>query len=75
MTDWQNEAACAQIGGDLWFPLDGDRHQAERAKTICATCPVRIECANHALENDERFGIWGGYTPNELAKLRRRRTA
>ena len=30
------------------------------AKTICTTCEVRGECLEYALQNDERFGIWGG---------------
>ena len=75
MTDWQSEAACAEIGGDLWFPNDTDRHQAERAKEICARCPVRLECLTEAIENGETHGIWGGLSPKELAKVRRRRAA
>ncbi|WP_407672362.1 WhiB family transcriptional regulator [Parafrankia discariae] len=30
------------------------------AKRICSGCEVRAECLEYALENDERFGIWGG---------------
>jgi WhiB family redox-sensing transcriptional regulator len=33
---------------------------------------VRAECLDFALENDERFGIWGGLSERERRKFRRR---
>ena len=39
-----------------------------RAKALCATCPVRVECLEYADDNDEREGIWGGLTPTERGK-------
>jgi WhiB family redox-sensing transcriptional regulator len=38
----------------------------QRAKAICATCPVRIECLDYAIEIREPHGIWGGL--NELER-------
>lgn len=35
------------------------------AKQVCAGCPVRDACLQQALDNDERYGIWGGLTPQE----------
>ena len=32
----------------------------EFAKTLCATCPVRLDCLNGALERREPWGVWGG---------------
>ena len=43
---------------DLWFaenPLD-----LERAKALCADCPIRRECLSAALERQEPWGVWGG---------------
>ena len=43
---------------DLWFaenPLD-----LERAKALCADCPIRRECLAAALERQEPWGVWGG---------------
>lgn len=37
----------------------------ERAKALCAQCPVRRECLEDANANDEREGIWGGMTVTE----------
>jgi WhiB family transcriptional regulator, redox-sensing transcriptional regulator len=41
-----------------------------RAKTICAACPVRDECLQHAVTSDERYGIWGGLNQEERRGLR-----
>lgn len=66
---WQDDAACSRIGGNAWFPKAGDNgHAAARA---CRGCPVRTECLDYALANDEREGIWGGLTPNGRRALTR----
>jgi hypothetical protein len=36
----------------------------------CHQCPVQRSCLISALQNDERFGIWGGYTPEERKRMR-----
>lgn len=69
---WQEDALCAQTDANLWFPERGE-NTAPLAKAICAECPVRIQCLNYALDNEERFGIWGGLAPRELIALRRKR--
>ncbi|HYU85296.1 MAG TPA: WhiB family transcriptional regulator [Kribbellaceae bacterium] len=33
---------------------------AERAKALCASCPVRGDCLAGALERAEPWGVWGG---------------
>lgn len=33
---------------------------AERAKALCRTCPVRAACLAGALERAEPCGVWGG---------------
>jgi WhiB family redox-sensing transcriptional regulator len=32
----------------------------EYAKSLCTTCPARLECLNGALERREPWGVWGG---------------
>ncbi len=54
----------------LWFPVDfpvPENRQAATvlAKELCGLCPVKTECFQYALENDERHGIWGGTSPDE----------
>lgn len=49
---------CQELDGELWFaPRPGD---VELAKTLCGTCPVRIECLAGALCRAEPWGVWGG---------------
>ena len=43
---------------DLWFadnPVD-----LERAKALCADCPIRAACLSAALQREEPWGVWGG---------------
>jgi len=32
----------------------------ELAKSLCGTCPLRVECLAGALEREEPWGVWGG---------------
>lgn len=68
---WTQEAACAQLPPDLWFPTPSDPHRhATRAKAVCGRCPVAGECLDYANRIGEQHGIWGGLTANERARLR-----
>jgi len=64
-------AACIGEPVDWWFPKPNASTRA--AKAVCRGCPVRQQCLDHALEHDERFGVWGGLTEKERSRLRRRR--
>lgn len=66
---WQSDALCAQTDPEAFFPEKGG--STREAKRICESCEVRSECLDYALENDERFGIWGGLSERERRKLRR----
>jgi len=44
---------------DLWFPEAGTT-PSPVAKAVCAGCEVRAACLEAALENRERYGLWGG---------------
>lgn len=66
---WQADALCAQTDPEAFFPEKGG--STREAKRICEGCEVRSECLDYALENDERFGIWGGLSERERRKLRR----
>lgn len=69
--DWMQSALCAQIGGDLWFPDQGDGAAAQKAKKVCAQCPVINTCLAYSLTNNELHGVWGGRSPEERKQLRR----
>ena len=62
-------APCERSGlPDAWWDLAGPFH--ESAVQCCDGCPVRRECLEYALAADERYGIWGGKTPEERARGR-----
>lgn len=67
---WQTDALCAQTDPEAFFPEKGG--STRDAKRICTSCDVRGECLDYALQNDERFGIWGGLSERERRKLKRR---
>ena len=52
-------AVPCQVGdADLWFAEN--RVDLERAKALCAGCPIRGECLATALQRQEPWGVWGG---------------
>jgi WhiB family transcriptional regulator, redox-sensing transcriptional regulator len=56
---------------DLWFadnPAD-----LERAKQLCAGCPIRAQCLAAALEREEPWGVWGGEIFEHGAVIARKR--
>ena len=68
--EWQDHAACQDVNPDLFFAADSERglrkHARELlAKSLCGTCPVRRECAEHAAMVGEMYGVWGGITEEE----------
>lgn len=66
---WIGDALCAQTDPEAFFPDLGDSTRS--AKAVCMACPVRRQCLAFALENDERFGVWGGLSVNERRALRK----
>jgi WhiB family redox-sensing transcriptional regulator len=67
---WQSDSLCAQTDPEAFFPEKGG--STRDAKKICASCEVKSQCLEYALQNDERFGIWGGLSERERRKLRKR---
>jgi WhiB family transcriptional regulator, redox-sensing transcriptional regulator len=70
---WQTDALCAQTDPEAFFPEKGG--STRDAKRICTTCEVKAQCLDYALQNDERFGIWGGLSERERRRLRRSKSA
>lgn len=66
---WQADALCAQTDPEAFFPEKGG--STRDAKRICTSCDVRGECLEYALNNDERFGIWGGLSERERRRIKR----
>jgi WhiB family transcriptional regulator, redox-sensing transcriptional regulator len=73
--EWRALAACRGVA-TLFYKNDLDseeltRHRVTKAKALCARCPVRPQCAAHALAMAEPFGIWGGFTESDRTLLRK----
>lgn len=73
---WQLRAACREMDTDLFFHPYGERdpsrtRRVQAAKAVCAGCPVRVECAEHALTVGEAYGVWGGLSEDERAAMAR----
>ncbi len=49
---------CRTFDPDLWF-ADAPA-ELELAKSLCAECPLRVECLAGAVERQEPWGVWGG---------------
>ncbi|CAL9535109.1 WhiB family transcriptional regulator [Streptomyces sp. enrichment culture] len=49
--------------------------RTKEAKALCAGCPVRTACADHAIRNGIRDGIYGGLTIAERDAVVRERAA
>jgi WhiB family redox-sensing transcriptional regulator len=71
--EWVDDAACLDIGNDIFYPDKGNR--ATEAKAVCARCKVRSECLEYAMQWPTlpyNQGVWGGTTPEERWKLYKR---
>ena len=73
---WMADALCRQVGSEPFYPEPPEGMPAtsaqryrdrmiQAAKEACARCPVRLQCLDHAIAEDERYGVWGGMTRSE----------
>jgi WhiB family transcriptional regulator, redox-sensing transcriptional regulator len=72
--DWQMHGSCRGMRSSVFFHPERERGpaRAERealAKSVCRGCPVLEQCRAHALAVHEPFGVWGGLSVSERAKL------
>ena len=68
---WRLDALCAETDPEAFFPEKGG--STREAKRVCAGCPVVGQCLQYALDQDERFGIWGGLSERERRRIRMQR--
>jgi WhiB family redox-sensing transcriptional regulator len=65
--------ACAGVDPELFFIGDhrGAHNTYDTARRICATCEVRVPCAEYAIADPSLHGLWGGLDPQERIDIRR----
>jgi WhiB family redox-sensing transcriptional regulator len=74
LLDETGETPCMSAP-DLFFPPDEETLGNSRvvyAKQLCGLCPLRLQCLEYAIDNNEKHGIWGGLTRYERNKISRR---
>lgn len=75
LSDVIDKAACKDKPHGMFFvdegPLSDKTVRAAIALAVatCNTCPIQINCLMHAVNNNEEFLIWGGFTSKERKKL------
>jgi WhiB family redox-sensing transcriptional regulator len=73
--NWREQAACLTRDPEMFFPVGNTGsalRQINRAKSVCAKCPVTAECLRWALDASVDHGVWGGLSENERKSLKRR---
>jgi len=70
-TSWMASGNCRSYPPAVFFPSDGVG--VDRARRICATCPVSTNCLEYALENRIDHGVWGGASERERRRILKRR--
>jgi len=67
---WRKQAACRGLDVEAFYPVTEDEADAAEAKAVCAVCPVRQACLEHALAHRDR--LTRGYVPSfgELGQWR-----
>ena len=65
---------CTTVDPEIFFPENYvDKEPVERAKAICNDCWIKDKCLSVSMH--EREGIWGGTTPMERKRMRRKARA
>src|SRR5690606_31159976 len=69
--EWQVLGRCRDVRETQFFHPDDDLGRISRrlreaaAKRLCHGCPVRAQCATHALAVGEEYGVWGGFSESD----------
>jgi len=58
---------CNEKPPEIFFPSDGVG--VEKAKRICAECPVKEKCLDYALNNRVDHGVWGGTSERQRRRI------
>jgi WhiB family transcriptional regulator, redox-sensing transcriptional regulator len=68
-----DQANCRGLNTEIFFYEESDLRERQldnkAIRKICFTCPIRQECLQAGME--EEYGIWGGFTRQERAHIRR----
>ena len=76
--DWRKQANCRGLSrqekDDIFFFTSEDEadslEKLARARTFCDPCPVRENCLEFALVNNQYHGIWGGMSNKQRREIK-----
>ncbi len=68
---WMADGLCREHHPSVFFPSDGVG--VDRARRICAECPVQGACLEYALTYRIEHGVWGGASERERRRILRSR--
>jgi WhiB family redox-sensing transcriptional regulator len=71
VTAWMAMGNCRNYPPAVFFPSDGVG--VDRARKICADCPVSATCLEYALAERIEHGVWGGCSERERRRILKRR--
>lgn len=71
---WRDDSDCNGFPLEVFFgtldqPLTAK--ESRQARLICGACPVQRDCLITAFRDDERHGIWAGFTSVERRRMLR----
>jgi hypothetical protein len=67
LPDWRFNSACSDVDVEhAWFWNQPD---FPKARLVCQKCPVREQCLEWALKNEDS-GVWGGYSAYQRKQIR-----
>ena len=71
---WREDARCLGQPVDVFFPdMSMGEARWDRAKAVCKNCTVKRQCLKLVIdlpEDDDRYGVFGGYSPMDRRVLR-----
>lgn len=74
--DWRGHSACSTLSKNVFFDYNlvslskvEKKAYEQEALDTCASCPVKAECYEFAVKNNEKYGIWAGTFPDQRKAL------
>lgn len=65
---WLDHIACAELDLDDFFVAAGHTI-SEVVLDVCRSCPVRVQCVEHAYRREIDAGYLGGLSPSQRRQL------
>jgi len=66
------DVPCQKADLDTFFPDSMDHEKIALAKSICDRCTKTAECLSFAFATQSNYGVFGGLTEIERARIKRR---